>query len=241
MYTVYKITNNINGYYYIGVHKTDNPYDSYMGSGIRVKRAIEKYGIENFSKDILYIFTKEDDAYAKEKELLENVWSLEECYNCTEGGMGSWSHIDSSGDNNCMKRPEIKEKVRASLYKNKSYYSEKRVAASRKNAKKGSRARKGTKDSKEVREKRSASVRESYTKQEILDRHKTAVREAKCVPYLLIDQNGVEYYTEVISEFCAENDFPLSTITTRSYGQEIKRGKLKGWKVYRNFKKGVTK
>lgn len=241
MYTVYKVTNNINGNYYIGVHKSVNPYDSYMGSGVRIKRAIEKYGVENFSKDILYVFEIEEDAYTKEKELLSNVWHLKECYNCTEGGMGSWSHIDSSGDNNCMKRPEIREKVRSSLYRNKTYYSEKRVAAARQNAKRGIDARRGSQDSKEVREKRAASVKESYAKQEVMDRHKKAVRNSKCVPYLLIDPNGIEYYTEVVSEFCSENNYPLSSITTKSYGQEIKRGKLKGWKVYKNFKKDVTK
>lgn len=44
MYTVYKTTNIINGKYYIGVHKTTNPNDSYLGSGKAIKEAIKKYG-----------------------------------------------------------------------------------------------------------------------------------------------------------------------------------------------------
>ena len=45
----YKITNNKNGKYYYGVHSTNNLNDGYMGSGVGIKRAIEKYGISSFT------------------------------------------------------------------------------------------------------------------------------------------------------------------------------------------------
>lgn len=55
-YLIYKVTNNINGKIYIGCHKTEDIEDSYMGSGKYLKRAIEKNGLENFTKEILYDF-----------------------------------------------------------------------------------------------------------------------------------------------------------------------------------------
>ena len=61
---IYKITNRVNGKIYIGQTHYDNP--SYFGSGILIKGAIKKYGIDNFEK--IYIDTANDQIELDEKE-----------------------------------------------------------------------------------------------------------------------------------------------------------------------------
>lgn len=88
MHTVYKITNNFNNEYYIGVHETLNPNDSYYGSGLRIKRSISKYGKCNFSKEILFVFEATKEAYNKEIELISKCINDPNCLNLGEGGKG---------------------------------------------------------------------------------------------------------------------------------------------------------
>lgn len=95
-YTLYKTTNKVNGKFYIGVHKTKNPLDDYLGSGKYLKRAIGKYGRKNFIKEIINIFDNPHDAFLAEasivtKELVENKL----CYNVKIGGYGGFDYINS--------------------------------------------------------------------------------------------------------------------------------------------------
>jgi hypothetical protein len=86
----YKITNNLNGYFYYGVHNTNNLEDGYMGSGTRLKYAYQIFGIENFSKEILKFFNTAEDAFKYESEIVtEELTRRIDCYNIQQGGIYS--------------------------------------------------------------------------------------------------------------------------------------------------------
>jgi hypothetical protein len=92
-YVIYQITNQLNGKIYIGAHATKDINDDYMGSGSALFRAKEKYGLENFTKEILHIFADEKSMYAKEKEIVtEEFCNSQNNYNLRTGGIGGWNH-----------------------------------------------------------------------------------------------------------------------------------------------------
>jgi hypothetical protein len=98
-YTIYKITNKVNGKVYIGKHQTKDVDDGYMGSGKLIRRAIEKYGIENFEKEILFEFSTEEEMNTKEAELVtEEFCNREDTYNLCPGGHGGFGYLNSSGN-----------------------------------------------------------------------------------------------------------------------------------------------
>lgn len=85
---LYKTTNIITNNFYIGIHSTINLNDDYLGSGIRIRNEIQKYGPSNFRRDILQVFESRQAALSAEsvivnKELLLNP----HCLNLCEGGM----------------------------------------------------------------------------------------------------------------------------------------------------------
>jgi group I intron endonuclease len=99
-YYLYKVTNLVNSRFYVGVHKTRDMDDGYMGSGKVIQQAIEKYGIENFQKEILEVFDNSKAMYDREKEIVtEEFLKTEDVYNLRLGGNGGWEYINNNGLN----------------------------------------------------------------------------------------------------------------------------------------------
>ena len=88
---VYKTTNKVNGKFYIGKHTTTDINDGYLGSGTTIKRAIAKYGYQNFEREVLGVYDTEQEAYATEAEIVtKDLIESELCYNNRTGGDGGY-------------------------------------------------------------------------------------------------------------------------------------------------------
>ena len=83
---VYKTTNLINGKIYVGRDFHNNP--KYFGSGKLLILAINKYGIENFQKDILEVCINNEHLNEREIYWIEKLDSINDGYNIALGGSG---------------------------------------------------------------------------------------------------------------------------------------------------------
>lgn len=134
VYTVYKTTNLLTSEYYIGVHKTGNPDDKYLGSGLQIVKAIKHDGEQNFKKVVLFEFNSPGMALLKEEELLRPVVGIDPlCYNMSIGGKGG---LATRGG---YKRPvgkKLTEQHRANLKiaRNKRVVTEEELIRLRKNS-----------------------------------------------------------------------------------------------------------
>jgi hypothetical protein len=71
-----------------------------MGSGKYIKHAQEKYGIQNFTKEILFIFDNPDDMYSKEAEIVNKDFLIDEnTYNLKIGGFGGFDYLNNWKEN----------------------------------------------------------------------------------------------------------------------------------------------
>lgn len=96
---VYEITNLVNGKKYIGKRscKCAIEDDKYMGSGKYLRNAINKYGKENFKKEILEICSTEKYAFNREEFYIKscNAHTDSNYYNIASGGEGGRGNFES--------------------------------------------------------------------------------------------------------------------------------------------------
>ena len=93
-YLVYKITNKLNGKIYVGKHKTKDESDDYFGSGLLLERAVNKYGKENFVKEIIHRAASEKEMNEMEAKIVdEDFVARSDTYNLKLGGQGGFDYI----------------------------------------------------------------------------------------------------------------------------------------------------
>jgi len=88
-YFVYKTKNKINGMIYVGVHKTTDINDGYLGSGKFFQRALKKYGECNFEREILHECSSHEEAFKIETDIVNDDFVKDpNTYNFKVGGSG---------------------------------------------------------------------------------------------------------------------------------------------------------
>lgn len=108
---IYKTTNKINGKIYIGQDRFNNP--KYLGSGLKLKRSIKKYGIENFDKSILEVCESKEILDEREKFWIAKYDSTNDAvgYNIANGGQGgeilNWKQKIDNGINQKISKSKL--------------------------------------------------------------------------------------------------------------------------------------
>ena len=98
---IYKITNNLNGRFYIGMH-TGFEDDGYFGGGRRIKAEIKKYGKENFKKEILEVLPDRKSLELREAEIVNEVLRANPlCLNLKNGGEGGGKFYSEEHQRKC--------------------------------------------------------------------------------------------------------------------------------------------
>lgn len=97
-FIIYETTNKINGKKYRGAHMCDSLLDTYLGSGNLLRKAILKYGIENFERVILEECDSLESMFLQEAKYVDSTWvENPNTYNLKIGGEGGWDYINKTG------------------------------------------------------------------------------------------------------------------------------------------------
>lgn len=132
---IYKITNEINGKCYIGksedlgqrIRNHIKMIRGFRHRNVHLENAIEKYGVHNFSIEILEFLEENDDINEKEKHYIElyKSYDREYGYNLTKGGDGGNSYVDCITDeekeNHYKKHREIRTRENNPNYRKVLY------------------------------------------------------------------------------------------------------------------------
>ncbi len=220
-YYLYETKNLLNNKIYVGVHKTNDIDDGYMGSGRLLLEDIEVYGVENFQKTILEFFESEFEMFQKEKQTVnESFISREDVYNLRCGGYGGFDWINRSGISKFKGRKHTEEsKLKMSLRAKEQDYSKlgetmKKVWSDKSNeerqnfGKMMSERLTGRKLSREHRENLSKSLKsldkqtENFSEEEreaILEKRRESMAKARSMKSPMTDEQRLRH-SEIMKE-----------------------------------------
>lgn len=91
---IYKTTNLINGKFYVGKDERNKP--DYLGSGVKLNRAIKKYGRENFIKEVIEVCSTKEELNEREKYWIKETKAQELGYNIADGGSGGNTYTEET-------------------------------------------------------------------------------------------------------------------------------------------------
>lgn len=237
-YIIYKTTNLINNKIYVGKHMTKNLNDAYMGSGLLIKKAIKKYGLKNFLKEILYSFSNEEEMNLKENQIVNNEFiKLSNTYNIALGGQGGLITSDP------LFRSQINLKISLSKYGKKNpkiSKLKKGIQLSENTKKKISLALKNRKFSDKhkqlIGKANKGKIRSIETKKQISDTLKNKSKEEmnnNAKIFILTNPEGIKHEVKgKIKLFCKQNNLSYCTLIKWYNKGKIKtKSNLNNWEV----------
>ena len=229
---IYKITNIINNKVYIGKDTKNNP--NYFGSGLLIKRSIQKYGKENFLKEVIDNCDSAIELSTKESYWINYYNSITpNGYNISKGGDGGDTYTNHPNKEEYSKNKSIASKkmwenedYRKNFIKThtgikKSEETKKKISLSNKNKPKSDNHKKSLSIAWERRK-----IEHPHTK-ETLEKMKNSMlgKNAKNT-YKLIDPNNNEFFVKNIRQFAKDNNLQ-HTLLFKVFSGERKHHK--GW------------
>ena len=226
MYIVYKVINNINGKYYLGVHKGSD--DKYLGSGRAIKQAVKKYGRVNFTRQTIASFDSKIEAFEFERVLVEKHLRDPMCYNMMSGGLGGFEHINSNPNRiNPMHVEEYrlrnKENSKKRLMEDEDWAARKKIIA-KNNLQKAVIANTGKK-----RPEHSKIMKEKSPLLKMWE-NKEQHRNLLASEFEVVSPDGLVYNTNRLEDFCKEHELSyVSVWNTSRTNKPVTKGRSKGW------------
>lgn len=225
---IYKIVNKINNKLYIG--KDESNSSRYMGSGKLIKRAIIKYGLDNFTKEVIEECSDSETLQEREKFWIEKYKSQnpEIGYNISPGGDGGDTISNNPDRESIIKKITDKMKGRIFTEDHKNKLKENHNSKNPEVAKKISQKLKGRIFSEEHKERLRQANLGKKRSPESIDKNRIVMRNSKWIHNNLTgEEKRVPISSSVESGWSLGRCSNIGSLTSL-------RQKGKKFKYYRN-------